>query len=83
MTTRRIRNPLSGKLVDAEMVEIEKEDNDAIILHLKDGAILRLRTDIAQVTRIVDWFNTDGEPVYRVTSHNLVTLLKPPNDHSV
>lgn len=82
MITRRIRHPLSGELVDAEMVEIEKEDNEAIILRLKDGAVLRLRTDIAQVVRVVGFANTDGDPIYRVTSNNVVTLLKPPNDHS-
>ena len=49
MSTRRIRHPISEEFIDAEMIEIEKEDNEAIIIHLKDGAILRLKMDIAQV----------------------------------
>lgn len=52
MTTRRIRHPLSDDLVDAEVIEIKKEeDNEAILIHLKDGAVLRFKTDITQVAR--------------------------------
>ena len=51
MTTRRIKHPLSDDLVDTEVIEIKKEDNEAILIHLKDGAVLRFKTDITQVAR--------------------------------
>ncbi|MCY4223921.1 MAG: hypothetical protein OXF06_03695 [Bacteroidetes bacterium] len=49
MATRRIKDPITGQLTEAQIVEINEEENNAIILKLEDGAVLRLKIDIAQV----------------------------------
>ncbi|MCY3629853.1 MAG: hypothetical protein OXG94_07560 [Bacteroidetes bacterium] len=38
MTSRRIGNSVSGKFIETEVVGIAREDNEAVILQLEDGA---------------------------------------------
>ena len=79
MATRRIKDPRTGAIIEAQIVKIVDEENDAIILKMEDGAILRLKTDIAQVVRIAPSESLD-EPIYRVQSSNLLSVLDIPAD---
>ena len=82
-TTKKIRSPIDGELVEAEIMEIDREKNSAIILHLKDGAVLRLKTDIAQVLRIPGGYGEHDEPYYRVQSSNVLSLIEFSDDHPI
>ena len=77
MATRRIKDPITGQLTEAQIVEINEEENNAIILKLEDGAVLRLKIDIAQVvwTSSTDF---SDEPIYRVQSTNSLVVLDLP-----
>ena len=79
MATRRIKNPVTGELIEAQIVEIDEEENNAIILKLKDGAVLRLKIDIAQVV-LIPSLDPLGEPMYRVQSSNSLSVLDIPSD---
>lgn len=83
MNTRRIRNPINGQLVEAEVVNVIKETNSAVVLELEDGAVLRLKIDIAEVARIPDTLNSFNEPFYVIKSNNSITLLGLPDDHLI
>ncbi|MCY4673696.1 MAG: hypothetical protein OXD43_08045 [Bacteroidetes bacterium] len=75
-------DPITGKVIEAEVVEITKEDNNAIILKMADGAILRLKMDVAEVVRFPS-LNAIDETTYAVRSNTSVTLLDPPRDHLI
>ncbi len=81
MPSRRIRNPRTGEVVDAETVEIVKEENVPVKLTLTDGSVLRLKMDVAEILRLPGETNTHGEPLYLVRSSNTLTLLEPPIDY--
>lgn len=82
MITRRIKDPTTGQVIEANVVDISKEENRAVILEMTDGAVLRLKVDVAEVTRIPDTLNALGEPIYVVKSGTSVSLLDPPTDHT-
>ena len=39
MTTRRVENSVSGEFLEADVVGVAKEDNEAVILQLEDSAV--------------------------------------------
>ncbi len=51
MTDRRVTNPLDDTVIDAKAMEIIEENNKPIILKLEDGAVLRLKLDVADALR--------------------------------
>ncbi len=79
MATRRIKDPITGDLIEAEIVEIDEEENNAIILKLEDGAVLRLKIDIAQVV-LTPNPDPHGEPIYRVQSNNSLSVIDLPTN---
>ena len=82
MPTRRVKNPVSGDLTEAEVVEITSERNDPIMLEMADGSVLRIKVDVAEIARVRGTYNAAGDPVYIIRSNNSVTLLEPPLDHA-
>ena len=82
MTTRQIKDPITGKVIEAEVVEITKEDNNAVVLKMAGGDILRLKMDVAEVVRFPS-LNAIDEPTYAVRSNTSVTLLDTPRDHLI
>ena len=81
MTKGQIINPVTGERIEVTVTEIIKEENEPIMLKLEDGAVLRFKVDIAQVSRLPNPQNVHSEPLYHVKSNNAVTLLTPPNDY--
>ena len=82
MPTRKIRNPKTGEIEDTDVVEVIGEDNKPVMLRLADGAVLRLKVDVAEVARVPNAYNAGGEPLYLVKSSNSMALIEPPTDHA-
>lgn len=82
MSTRRIRNPVTGKLVETDVMKILEEENHPVILTLEDGAVLRLKVDIMQVLRVHGARTADGDPHYIVRSGNTVVALQSPENYA-
>ena len=63
--------PAAG--TDVEIDEAIERSNE---LRLKDGTILRMRTNVVEVIRVDDQWNENGDPVYVVKSSNTVTVVE-------
>lgn len=44
---------------------------------LDDGTVLKLKTVVPAIFRLVDAYTSDGDPVYVVKSGNIVTAVCP------
>ena len=57
-------------------VEISESSEQPSRLKLEDGTILRIRPGVADVTRLNDQWDNDGNPVYVVRSSLIVTVIE-------
>ena len=80
MATRRIKNHLTGELVDADLVEITEIDSKPIIIGLEDGSKVRINFDIFQATRIPNIWDNEGHPVYNFRWGTTVAVLESPDE---
>ena len=64
MATRRIKNHLTGELVDADLVEITEIENKPIIVSLDNGSKVRVRLDVFQAARFPNSWDNEGYPLY-------------------
>ena len=76
MPTRRLPSPTTGKLVDAEVVDIVDISDPPIRITLEDGTRLRLKTDVIEIARFQGEWDRDGHPLYNVKSANFVAVLE-------
>lgn len=81
-TQRKIRNPHTGEVVDATVVEIESVDSKPILIRLADGALIRLVVDVGEVAVLADIQDPEGNPVYNVRTGNVMMLLEGSYDRS-
>ena len=63
MPTRKVSNPRTGEVVDANVVEFDEEQNVPVKLRLDDGALLQLRLNVVEAVRVPDTYNASGEPL--------------------
>lgn len=61
---RRTQVPYEGKMVSAEQLEFEPEKEPFTVYRLEDGTVLKLKTILGSVARLVDRYKPDGEPIY-------------------
>ena len=80
MAKRRLKSPTTGKMVDAELVEISSISELPIRIVLADGSKLRLKTDVIEVARFDGEWDKDGHPLYSVRSASIMVVLESP-DH--
>ena len=80
-STKKIGISIDGKAVEAEIIDVKREENSAIILHLENDVILRLKTDVVQVLRIPDPSGDDNKAFYRVQSGNMLSVVGFVDDH--
>lgn len=74
MATRPFKDPVTGEIITACVVEIEEEDNRPVILKLEDGSTLRIKLDVPQVVRLPGNQPT-GEPHYFVQNSIVISVL--------
>ena len=67
--------PDYGRLVH---VEIIKTSDKPIVCKLKDGTVLEIKVLIADVSRSLNRFNLDGDPLYVVKSAQIIKSKVPP-----
>ena len=80
MATRRIKNHLTGEVVDAELVEIVDSENTPTIVTLKDGSKIRINMDIYQAARFPNSWDNEGNPAYNVRWGMSIVVLDAPDE---
>lgn len=76
--TRKRKSPTSGKMVDAEVVDIENISERPTIILLADGTKLRMRLDVVEVVRFPGEYDREDHPIYQVKSGTVMAVLESP-----
>ncbi len=82
MATRQIRNPVTGDLEDALVVDIDEVENRPIIVSLSDGSRIRVTFDIFEATRFPSGQDSQGYPLYYLRWANSIVVLNGPSEPS-
>ncbi len=69
-----------GKQSQGTDVEIDEAIERPSELRLKDGSVLRMRTNVVEVIRLDEQWNENGDPVYVVKSSTTVTAVEVPQE---
>jgi hypothetical protein len=72
---QRFSDPI---LLDGELMDIEKHNEQWSEFTLKDGATIRIKPVVIEIRKLRNQFNQSGEPVYLVKSA-VVTDAKVPD----
>ena len=64
-------------MVPADQLEFEPEKEPWAVYKLEDGTVLKLKTVLGSVARLVDRYKPDGEPIY-ILGFGAVPLLEVP-----
>jgi hypothetical protein len=82
MPTRKLRNPVTGDLEDALVVEIDDIESRPIIVSLSDGSRIRVTFDIFEANRFPSGQDDQGYPLYYLRWANSIVVLDGPNEVS-
>ena len=59
--------PFEGQMVPAEELDFDTTRDAWSIYKLEDGTVLKLKPVLGKVSRIIDRYKPDGEPIYALT----------------
>ena len=76
---RRVRMA-SGDLVDGTIVDIVESTERFTDIKLEDGTTLRTKVAVAEVLRVDDQWDNDGNPMYVLKSQTLVVIAAAPDN---
>jgi hypothetical protein len=62
---------------EAELVEVTSSSEPWSTYLLADGSHLRMKVVLAEVWRVIDEYDNDGNPVYVMQSTGIVNLQSP------
>jgi hypothetical protein len=51
-------------MVPAEQLDFESDKEPWTVYRLEDGTVLKVKTILASVARLIDRYKPDGEPIY-------------------
>jgi hypothetical protein len=74
---RPVRVPFEGKTVegvDLDFKALKEEWNE---YQVNDGSIIRMKVVVTNIAKIIDRYDTDGNPIYVVKSSNVLTVSAP------
>ena len=77
--TRELRNPVTGDLEDALVVEIVGIENRPILVSLSDGSRIRVTFDIFEAARFPSGKDSQGYPFYHLRWANSVVVVDGPS----
>lgn len=77
--TKELRNPVTGKLEDALVVEIADVKSDPIMVSLADGSRIRVTFDIFEAARFPSGKDSQGYPVYYLRWANSIVVVDKPS----
>ena len=71
----KIKNPKTGEVVDAFIVNPKKMPDISVDIELEDDTILNFKVIISRVSRIHGQQDDDGNPFYVIHSANVLTVV--------
>ena len=69
-----------GETVVGSLVDIVESIERFNEVRLDDGTVLRVKIVTTEVTRIDDRWDEEGNPMYAIKSHNVVTVSEAPEN---
>lgn len=76
MADRKMKHPITGEMLDTEIVDIEEINEKPMKVKLADGTILRIKVDVVEVSKFKGKPGPDGHPIYNVRSGTIITVLE-------
>ena len=76
MAERKMKHPITGEMLDAEIVDIEEINEKPMKVKLSDGTLLRIKVDVVEVSKFKGERGLDGHPIYNVRSGTIITVLE-------
>ena len=81
VATRRLKNPITGDVEDATLVEIAKVESSPIVVNLCDGAQLRITFDVFEAARFLSGQdNIMGYPSYHLRWGTSIVVVNGPSE---
>ena len=77
--TRELRNPVTGDLEDALVVDIVGIENRPILVSLSDGSRIRVTFDIFEAARFPSSKDSQGYPLYYLRWANSIVVVDGPS----
>ncbi len=78
MPERKTIKDAQGTEVSGEVVEVLETTSRYTDLTLNDGVVLRLQIHVAEVLKLDDKWDQEGNPVYNVRSGTLISIKSCP-----
>ena len=72
-----IKIEFQGQSHDAVPVEANQSNEYWNQYLLEDGTVLKVKTVVTNIMRLIDEYAPDGDPVYVIKSGNVVTVTCP------
>ena len=82
----QVTDKKTGELMDGKVVKVVKADEPFSYIKLEDGTEFTMRSNVTQVIRLLDRWDEDGNPVYKIdvrgsmTKNSPASLKRGPND---
>ena len=74
---RKIAGTPGGPLKDAELIEVLEQKEPWSIYELADGTTLKAKTVVAEIWRLENEFDDEGNPAYIVRATPMVNIVAP------
>lgn len=74
---RQVTVAPGGPSRDAELVEVQQSSEQWNQYLLGDGSVVRMKTVVTEVWRLIDEYDQEGNPVYLVRSRNVLAVTTP------
>ena len=68
---------IDGEWVEGEEVQFNPKQEEWSIYELEDGTIIKMKTIVTKVVRTGKFHLTRNDPIYKVSSHNIVEAEVP------
>lgn len=72
-----VKVEFGGKNYDAVRVEANQSNEHWNQYLLEDGSLLKLKTVVAEIFRVIGQYDNRGNPMYIVRSGNMVSVVAP------
>jgi hypothetical protein len=74
---RKIKVNYQGKMVDGNEIEFKSTKEEFNVYEISDGTILRMKSVVMSIVKLLDEYDPAGNPVYVVQASNVMSVSAP------